>query len=129
MTSRVSSGRGDQRGRDREPVGGDQPGLLHDADRGRHEEQREVPQQRVGDGVERGRGAADEHQADEDQAHAEHRAGEGDAEAADDHLAGELAEEEQRQGVDHGARITDLTPDSRQAAPLPSAAKASGAAT
>ena len=59
-------------------------------------------------------------------AHAEHRAGEGDAEGADEHLAGELAEEEQRQGVDHGPGRRRASP---QAAPLPSAAKASGAAT
>ena len=39
----------------------------------------------------------------EEEAHAEHRAGKGQAERSDENLAGELAAEEQRQGVDHGA--------------------------
>ena len=48
----------------------------------------------------RGRPAADEREGEE-QAHAEDRAGEGDAGGVHRHLAGELAEEEQGQRVDH----------------------------
>ena len=92
-----------QRGEDRQPVGGDQPGLLHHADRGGHEEQREVLQEPSTTPSSAGAGAAGGEDAGEQQPHAEHRAGKGEAERRHNDLAGELAEKQQGQGVDHAA--------------------------